>query len=692
MGSDQNKGKMPQVKQYTISEVKTYIMIIQNRLSLYRNKKVDSIRKKKKEVEKSLRENNLDVAKAKMDSIIREEDMMTVYDILYPLCEILKERVTYIMSSAECPADLRAQLDSIIYASTRVEIQELYVLRDFILTKYGSNYLQKADTNADKLVNVNLVEKLKVKPASDAFLTIRLKQLCKEKKINFEFPEMFDGPNFDNGGGNPYSPSNPFDSQNNNYNPYASNIGPGNNNNYGNNNYGQQWNNGPGPYGPPSNNNNNDFNPYASVQKNNFNNNSNYNPYGPQSNQSQFGQQPPQNNFNNYQPPGKSQFGQQPPQNSYNNNNDNPYGPPPNQSQFGQQPPNPYGPPPNQSQFSQQPPNNSKFGQNNSQFGQQPPNNSQFGQQPPSNSQFGQQPPNNSQFNPNFSTQKSQFSQKPPQNNSQINPNFSNMNNNNNNNNNDQFPQQPPNNSQFGKASMNNNNNNNDINPYGSIQNNNSAMGKSNMNPNNDNPYGNNNNINKIEESQFNLLNNSTTNKDNNPNLNRQGSNLPPVRSNYSKDNININQNNPNPFENQPSQNNIIIPKPSVEEDPNANPFLKESNVKDSQSNLFYEQTVNQNNENPYGNDNMEMNNPFGEGFNKSIANSVSNPYTDNVSNNNVSNNNMSVNDMSVQKSQNNVQNSMQGSIVDDVKFKESILKFNNNNNDDATNDFPKSE
>ena len=649
MGSDQNKGKMPQVKQYTISEVKTYIMIIQNRLSLYRNKKVDSIRKKKKEVEKSLRENNLDVAKAKMDSIIREEDMMTVYDILYPLCEILKERVTYIMSSAECPPDLRAQLDSIIYASTRVEIQELYVLRDFILTKYGSNYLQKADTNADKLVNVNLVEKLKVKPASDAFLTIRLKQLCKEKKINFEFPEMFDGPNFDNGGGNPYSPSNPFDSQNNNYNPYASNMGPGNNNNYGNNNYGQQWNNGPGPYGPPQNNNNNDFNPYASVQKN-------------------------------------------------NNNNYNPYGPPPNQSQFGQQPPNPYGPPPNQSQFSQQPPNNSKFGQNNSQFGQQPPNNSQFGQQPPSNSQFGQQPPNNSQFNPNFSTQKSQFSQKPPQNNSQINPNFSNMNNNNNNDNNNQFPQEPPSNSQMGNSQMNNNNNN-DINPYGSIQNTNSQIGKSNMNTGDINPYGstmNNNNIN----------NNPSANKDipgndnpfaNDSNSNPFGSNPPQNLPNYSIDNVN---NNSNPFETpQNPSESFLRSKPSVEEksnneqnapkgDTNINPYLNGSNVKDSQTNLFYESTdikgatENKNNDNPYGNDNNEMNNPFGEGFNKSITKSVSNPYADNVNNN-----------ASVQKSQNNVQSSMQGSIVDDVKFKESVLKFNNNNNnDDATNDFPKSE
>ena len=84
---------------------------------------------------KCLKENNLDVAKAKMDSIIREEDMITCYDILGPLCEILKERVTYIMTSSECPPDLRAQLDSLIYASTRVEIEELQTLRQIIAKK-----------------------------------------------------------------------------------------------------------------------------------------------------------------------------------------------------------------------------------------------------------------------------------------------------------------------------------------------------------------------------------------------------------------------------------------------------------------------------------------------------------------------------------------------------------------------------
>ena len=189
MGNDQNKNnKQPTSKAPTVTEIKTYIMVIQNKLTLFRNKKISSIKQKRQEAIKSLKENNLDVAKAKMDSIIREEDLITCYDILGPLCEVLKERVTYIMSNSECPQDLRTKLDSLIYASTRMEMEELQTLRNIIMRKYGSHYISKADTNADKLVNVNLVEKLRIKPASDVLVTIRLKQLCKEFKIPFEFP------------------------------------------------------------------------------------------------------------------------------------------------------------------------------------------------------------------------------------------------------------------------------------------------------------------------------------------------------------------------------------------------------------------------------------------------------------------------------------------------------------------------
>ena len=420
MGSDQKQGPAP-VKMSTPAEIKTYMMIAQNRLTLNRNKKIESIRKKKNEIAKSLKENNLDVAKAKMDSLIREEDYITVYDILGPLLEILKERVTYIISNNECPPDLRAQLDSVIYASTRLEFEELMVLRDMIMRRYGAAYIQKAESNVDKLVNINLVEKLKIKPASDAFLTIRLKQLCKEKKIPFEFPsEISSDINVDIG--------NPFGGPGGDFNPYASTQGPGGNP------YGPPGDN---PYGPPSGN------PYGPPQGP-----PGGNPYGPPQGGNPYGppQGPPQGGdpFGPQQgPPGGNPFCSQqgPPQGG------NPYGSMQGPPQGG----NPYGPPSNDNS---NPFNQSQGGNNN---------NNPFASMNNNGPQdiLGGQTVLKTQ-NPNMS-----MNNEPPK--SDSNPYASNMNNNNNNN---------DNNSSNPFANDNSNPFNNSSNPYGSTNNNNNPFEK----------------------------------------------------------------------------------------------------------------------------------------------------------------------------------------------------------------------
>ena len=424
MGSDQKQKGPVVVPMPTPAEIKTFIMIAQTKLNLFRNKKIEIIKKKKNEIANCLRENNLDVAKAKMDSLIREEDYITAYDILSPLLEILKERVTYIITSSECPADLRAQLDSVIYASTRLEFEELFRLRDLIMRKYGSAYIQKAESNIDKLVNINLVEKLKIKPASDAFLTIRLKQLCKEKKIPFEFPsEISSDIAVDIG--------NPFNGPGGDFNPYASTqgnnpFGPG-----GNNPYGPQG--GDNPYGPPSGGN-----PYGP-------------PQGPPPGGNPYG--PPQG-----PPPGGNPYGppQGPPQGG------NPFGPPQGPPQGGnpyesmQGPPqggNPYGPPSNDNSnpFNQSQGGN-PFGQNNNNNNNSNPFSSMNNNN--ANDILGGQTVLQTQ-NPNMSMNNGP---------SNDNPYASNMNNNNNNNNN---------NSSNPFSNDNSNPFNNSSNPYGSTNNNN---------------------------------------------------------------------------------------------------------------------------------------------------------------------------------------------------------------------------
>jgi hypothetical protein len=293
-------------------EVRTYFMSCQAKMGLYRNKKVYEIKRKKEEAISALKQNNLDIAKAKMESIIRLEDTITVYDILGPLCEILKERITYLMEAQEVPPDIKAQLDTIIYASSRIDIDDLYTLRDLVQRKYGAYYIQAADQNKDGLVNINVVEKLKIKPPIDAFLTIRLKQLCKEKKIKYEFPEEI-APSFDQGMGmgNNFNQGNPYDVGNNGMggnNPYD-NIGMGNNPyGPGNDNFG----------GNPYSGGNNNFgdNPYSGG-----NNNFGGNPYSGGNNNMGQG-----NDFDSYMKnSGNSGPGGNPYENSNNNMNDNPY-------------------------------------------------------------------------------------------------------------------------------------------------------------------------------------------------------------------------------------------------------------------------------------------------------------------------------------------------------------------------------
>ena len=470
MGNEHKKGA-PAVKMSTPAEIKTYLMVAQGRLNLNRNKKVDSIKKKKLEIVKCLKENNLDVAKAKMDSLIREEDYITVYDIIVPLLEILKERVTYIIANNECPPDLRAQLDSIIYASTRLEVEELVIIRDLIMRRYGAAYIEKADNNADRLVNINLVEKLKIKPASDAFLTIRLKQLCKEKKINYEFPSeiISDIP----------------DPINNPFGPPSNNMGGGDINPYasvqGNNPYGQPPNNfnNNNPYGPPPGDNN----PYGPppVNCNPFGPPGDNNPYPPPGNNNPYGPPPDNNPFGPQQGNNNNPFGSQ--QGPPPGNNSNPFasqqGPPPGNNN------NPYasqqGPPPgnnNNPYASQQgpPPGNNNIPYA-SQQGPPPGNNNN-----PYASQQGPPPGNNN--NP-FASQQggNPFNADPLGGNTVLqtqNPNMS-LNN--------ASPNEPPKSNNPYFSNMNNNNNtSNDSNPFGGDNNN---PFSNNMSSNN--PYANNN-------------------------------------------------------------------------------------------------------------------------------------------------------------------------------------------------------
>jgi vacuolar protein sorting-associated protein IST1 len=290
MGNEQSAAPKP--KALNPSELQTYLMVTKVKLNQSRNKKIAIIKKKESEIIKHLSDNNLDIAKAKMEGLMREEDLITVYDIIGPLCEILKEKVTYIMTSKECPADLRASLDTLIYSSNRLEIEELHFIREFIKQKYNNIYVDKANSNIDKLVNMNVVERLTVKPAAEAELIERLKAICEREEIQFSFPQLSNPLLVDTGMS---SGNNAFIPNMQNFNESAgNNFDNGNRNNHINsnvpfaNNFQQQQqmqgnysmtgqSQFPGQY--TGNMNSNANNAYSNMQNMQNLDNPNYNPY-----------------------------------------------------------------------------------------------------------------------------------------------------------------------------------------------------------------------------------------------------------------------------------------------------------------------------------------------------------------------------------------------------------------------------
>ena len=94
------KGKNEQKEQPKIEakDLKILLEIAQKKNTLYRNKKVDEIKRKKEEIAKCLVQNNMDLANAKMNNLLKDEDLITICDILNPIFEIIKEKCPLVLA------------------------------------------------------------------------------------------------------------------------------------------------------------------------------------------------------------------------------------------------------------------------------------------------------------------------------------------------------------------------------------------------------------------------------------------------------------------------------------------------------------------------------------------------------------------------------------------------------------------
>ena len=130
-------------------------------------------------------------ANNKTDNLIKDEYYVEVYDILDPIFDLIKTKCNYIISTNECPEDLRYYLDSLLYATIRLDIDELMTFKDKTSKIYGPYYIENAINDKDKKVNKDLIEKLKIATYSDEVIKERQNRLISENQSK---PERANSP------------------------------------------------------------------------------------------------------------------------------------------------------------------------------------------------------------------------------------------------------------------------------------------------------------------------------------------------------------------------------------------------------------------------------------------------------------------------------------------------------------------
>ena len=168
-------------------ELKNLILKSQKTCIQCKKLKEDNIRQTKEELISLLIQKELNISKEKMKKILEGEDYITIYDILNHILEILKEKCTSIVTNLTCPYELKAPLHSVIYTANLIENKELKEFMEKIKKLYGSEFISEAIDNKDNLVNEVIVEKLKINVFPEQLIKERLKQLCIEKNIDYEW-------------------------------------------------------------------------------------------------------------------------------------------------------------------------------------------------------------------------------------------------------------------------------------------------------------------------------------------------------------------------------------------------------------------------------------------------------------------------------------------------------------------------
>ena len=118
------------------------------------------------------------------ETLINDEGLVPCYDIACTMCDQVKGRLEYIQKFG-APPDMTQTFATIIHVAPKLNVEELMAVRKQLIMLLGKEFELQADEDKS-MINPMVAEKIDFRKPMDGEVIFRLRQLAKERNIQYE--------------------------------------------------------------------------------------------------------------------------------------------------------------------------------------------------------------------------------------------------------------------------------------------------------------------------------------------------------------------------------------------------------------------------------------------------------------------------------------------------------------------------
>ncbi|MED6160376.1 hypothetical protein PIB30_050944 [Stylosanthes scabra] len=176
---------------FKAAKFKPLITLAISRIAVLKNQRQIRLRQARSDVLQLLQLGHHERALLRVEHVIKEQNMLDVYDKIEGYCNLVIERVHLIEQERECPEELKEAASGILYAASRCgDFPEIQEIRAVFTSRFGKEFASRAiELRNNCGVHPQMIQKLSTRMPSLESRIKQLQEIASENNIVLQLEE-----------------------------------------------------------------------------------------------------------------------------------------------------------------------------------------------------------------------------------------------------------------------------------------------------------------------------------------------------------------------------------------------------------------------------------------------------------------------------------------------------------------------